>query len=133
MATKEEHISLYLGRKALIAKGVSRHISEFDVVSDQTGDDGTRTIVIKPADKTEHLKRCKELAGKMVERLGEGENKLLRAMLYDTLRDYKDSDVEDMYKKVVLGEAPVKHREGCFKIIIGDGRRRGHHEIQLID
>jgi len=44
-----------------------------------------------------------------------------------------DKDVATMHKKVVLGKAPVKHREGCFKIIIGDGRRKNHHEIQLID
>lgn len=128
-----ENFSLYRDKKILAIKGSSKHLIEYDVVSDETNQEGIRTIVIKPSDKTEHLKVCKELADKMVARLGEGENKLLRTMLFDTLRDYKEKDVIDMHKKVVMGGAPVKHRESCFKIIIGDGRKRGHHEIQLIE
>lgn len=120
-------------KKVFTTKGTSRHINEYDIVSDIVDRDGVRTIVIKPSDKTEHLRLCNELADKMVIRLGEGQNKLLRKMLFDTLRDYGDEDVKDMHKQVVLGEAPVKHREGCFKLIIGDGRRKNHHEIMLID
>lgn len=128
-----ENFSFYRNKKICATKGISKHINEYDVVSDETNSGGVRTIVIKPIDKTKHLKLCRELASKMVEKLGEGENRLLRTMLFDTLRDYVDKAVVSMHKMVVLGEAPVKHRESCFKIIIGDGRKKNHHEIQLIE
>ncbi len=128
-----ENLSFYRNKKAMGTKGVSRHINEYDIASDVTNEEGVRTIVMKPADKTEHLKLCDELANKMVEKLGGGDNKLLRTMLFDTLRDYGEKDVKSMHKMVVLGKAPVKHREGCFKIVIGDGRKKSSHEIMLVD
>ena len=128
-----ENMSFYKSKKIYATRGISKHVNEYDIVSDVTSEDDIRTIVIKPSDKTEHLRLCAELANKLVEKLGEGENKLLRTMLLDTLRDYKDKDIQDMHKKVVLGKAPVKYREGCFKIIIGDGRKANHHAIMLIE
>ena len=106
-----ENISIDKG-KFLATKGVSKHITEYDIVSDTTSENGTRTILIKPTDKTEILKLCAELADKMVEKMGEGDNKLLRTMLLDTLKDYEDKNIQDMHKRVVLGKAPVKYREG---------------------
>ena len=41
-----------------------------------------------------------------------------------------------LYKQVVEGERPVKVREGCFKLIVGDGRRGGqlaHNVKGIID
>lgn len=133
MQNPKENISFYRGNKAYANVGISKHIHEYDVESDVSAPDGTRTIVMIPTDKSDHLRLCKELADKMVEKLGEGENKLLRKMLLDTLRDYEDASVEDMHRQVVLGEKPVKYKEGCFKIIIGDGRRRNSHEIMLVE
>jgi hypothetical protein len=128
-----ENMSFYRNKKVLTTKGISKHLNEYDIVSDNVEGDGIRTIVIKPSDKTEHLRLCKELATKMVEKMGEGDNRLLNNMLFDTLRDYRDKEVIEMHKKVVLGKETVKHKEGCFKIIIGDGRKKNHHEIMLID
>ena len=120
-------------RKMLSTKGISKHLIEYDILSDTTAEDGSRTIIFKPSDISEHLRLVGEVADAMVMKLGEGENKLLRTMLADTLRDYETKDIKDMYRKVVLGEQPVKYREGCFKLIIGDGRTKGRHEIMLVE
>ena len=133
MKNPKENMSFYGDKKAIATVGISKHLHEYDIVSEKTDDDGTRTIIIKPTDKTEFLRLVNELADKMVEKLGEGENKLLRKMLYDTLRDYEDKEIVKMHRKVVLGEMPVKYKEGCFKLIIGDGRRKNSHEIMLIE
>jgi hypothetical protein len=119
--------------KMLSTKGISKHLIEYNILSDTIGEDGTRTLVFKPTDASKFLQRVAELAAAMVEKLGEGENKLLRTMLADTLRDYREEDIDDMYRKVVLREQPVKYREGCFKLIIGDGRKKGRHEIMLVE
>lgn len=129
----KEAMSFYRGGKVYLTKPPSRHITEYNVVSDEITEDGSRIISLKPADKTEHLRLCSELADRMVERLGEGDNKLLRKMLLDTLRDFEDKSVVSMHRMVVLGKAPVKYREGCFKLIIGDGRRKNSHEIMLVE
>jgi len=128
-----ENFSIFRGGKILGTKGESRHIKDFDIVSDKTDEVGVRTLVFKPSDVAERLKLCKELANEIVVALGEGDNKLLRRMISDHLRDYDEKDIKEMHKLVMGGGVPIKTRESCFKIIIGDGRRRGHHEIQLID
>jgi hypothetical protein len=129
----KESMGFYTDKKVMTNVGASKHINEYDVLSDSVSEDGTRTIIIKPADKTEHLRLVSELADKMVEKLGEGDNKLLCKMLYDTLRDYEDKEIAKMHRRVVLGKAPVKYKEGCFKLIIGDGRRKNSHEIMLVE
>lgn len=132
MKKPKENLSIYKD-EVLGTKGISKHIYYFDLVSDETTEDGRRVIVLKPTDKSEHLKFCRDLADNMVEALGEGDNKLLRKMLYDTLRDYNEKDIKDMRDMVVLKKSPVKYREGCFKLIIGDGRRKDSHEIMLVE
>lgn len=133
MAKVKENISVYADKKVYTNIGESKHVNEYDLLSDTIDDEGTRTIIIKKVDKSEHLSRCKELAGLLVEKLGEGDNKLLNTMLYDTLRDYEEKDVIRMISDITKKGEPVKHREGCFKITVGDARKRNHHEIMLVD
>lgn len=133
MADPKENMSFYKN-EVLTTKGRSSHIAnEYLIESDTTEEDGTRVIRLKPKDKTEFLAKARELANAIAERIGEGKSKLFKNMLFDLLKEYEEKSLHRIYKRVMAGKEPVRAEEGCFKIIIGDGRRRNHDEIQLVE
>ena len=109
------------------------HIKEeYDLLRDESGPDGTRTIILKKKDLPEIQRMRDELVEKLCEKLGEPkESKMIRKIILDALKDYNLTSLKRIYNKVVLGEVPVKARPGCFEIIIGDGRKKNSDIIQL--
>jgi hypothetical protein len=129
----KENISFYHGNLAMagLREGeIPRH--EYDVVSDKM-EEGVRTIQLKERDRAAFFDKCKKLADAIAEKIGEGESKTFKALLFDALKHYWDTDIDRIYDSVVSGKTPVKARKGCFAIIIGDGRRKSADIIQLLD
>jgi len=130
----KETISIHRSGLTFTRKGdTSAHISGEYSSAQEVREDGTRIITLTPLDTQTTKDRIKAITETILEALGEEDSKAMRGLLLDHLREYWDDIIEDMYKKVVLNREEVKLREGCFKIIIGDGRRKDHNEIQLVD
>ena len=92
-----------------------------------------RVISLSPLDTKPIEEKVRLVTEGILEALGEIDSKTMRTLLTDQLKSYWDDDIEDMYTKVVVKKEKVKTRPGCFRIIIGDGRKKGHGEIQLTD
>lgn len=128
----KENITICYGGAVFAGKREGGHITgEYTMVSDNVAEDGTRTIVLKTVDQTEHIQHAKELTELIAEKLGESESKLMRGLLYDTLIDYRDEVIISMIKDIKGKNKPVRAREGCFRIHIGDGRRHNSHCLEL--
>jgi hypothetical protein len=126
-----DSISLYRRGVAYSGKEESGHITaEYKIEKDEKDKDGTRTIVLKPVDLSEHKARVEELVNLIADTLDESKSKNFKAILIDTLGDYETEHIENLIKKIKGGK-PVKSKEGCFKIIIGDGRKKHSNEIML--
>ena len=130
MAEPKESISLYKDR-ALLGKGRSPHIDkEYEILEDkQEGD--VRTIILKEKDLKPYWERVQKLVDIMADKLGEGESKAFKGLLFDALKDFEEKPFDKLYRQVVEGERPVKVREGCFKLIVGDGRKGDSWHIML--
>lgn len=125
-----ENLSLYRKGEALAAKREGGHITgEYKIEQDAVDKDGTRTIVLKPVDKTEFLKRVKELAGLLAEKMGEPKTGMFAKLVEDALIDVKDEDVERMLKRV--GEGEKVSRAHCFRLYVGDGRKKNCDLLEL--
>lgn len=131
MPEPKESISLYRQGYAFMGKDPEGHIvMEYDIVRDDTVE-GVRTIVLKERDLKPLHDRVRELAGVITERIGESGSKVVRNLLFDALRDYEPRLIDKLYQRIVVKGEPVKPREGCFKIIVGDGRRKDSTHIML--
>ncbi len=132
MSEPYESISLFRNGRAYAGKGEDGgHLTgDFDLVSDAVDDDGNRVIVLKPHDLTEHHERLDRLVSLLTECL-DPHSKLFPELLHDALVDYSEKDVERMLRKVESGREKVSTREGCFRLFIGDGRRKNSEEIML--
>ena len=128
----EETFTIYSRKKEVLLSKTGDHIDkEYHLESDTMAEDGTRTIIMKPKDLTELERKKRELALAIAKSLGEEKSKLLKELLYDALRDYQHKEIEEMHKKVLEKKEAVKTRPGCFRIIIGDGRRKNCGVIDL--
>jgi len=128
-----EAMSLDSRKKEALASSKVGHIErEYNIVSDAVGEDGCRTIVLKPRDMTTLKKAKQELASEICRRLNET-GTVFKKILMDTLKDYKEADILQMHKRLLLDEKPppVKATPGCFKIILGDGRKKNSHHISI--
>jgi len=56
---------------------------------------------------------------------------VVREILFDVLKAYEDKEVDRLYRYVVELDEPVKPREGCYKVIVGDGRRKDSFHIMM--
>jgi hypothetical protein len=131
MPEPKESISLYKQGYAFMGKDPVGHIvAEYDIIRDETVE-GIRTIVLKERDLKPFYRRVRELADAIAERIGEGESKVVKDLLFDALHDYESRLIDKIYRRVVVRGEPVKPQEGCFKIIVGDGRRRNSVHIML--
>ena len=133
----KEYLTLYSKGLATFHKigrdeEAEMHGADYSIIKDEISPDDTRTIVVKKRDATERQRKLNKIIETILKQLGEGESNLLRKLLKDATLDYYDETIDELYEDVVTKGKPVKAREGCFKIIVGDGRRRRHHEIQLL-
>lgn len=114
-----------------------RHMSESHrLVSDSTAPDGTRTIVIKKISQEEDAKFKKmkdELIKVIAEQNGEEASKSFKKLLEDVFSDNWRAHIVELHRMVVVDKQPAKVREGCFKIVIGDGRKKSSKEIMIRD
>lgn len=128
---RTETFTLYKARKEGLASTTVGHVEkEYDLLSDEMGEDGIRTIKMKPKDLSERLVMQKQVVDSLMEKLGET-SKTLRAILGDTMRDYSEANIKRLHKKVVLGKASVRRGRGCYYISVGDGRRRNSEIIRI--
>ena len=105
-----ESISFYPRNKVYCGKGHSTHIdAEYELVEDTTTD-GIRTIVLKEKDRTELMKKVERLVDIIAERIGEGESKAVKAILFDEFKDYAEEYVDDITKRVTVKSYPAN---GC--------------------
>jgi len=126
-----DNISLYRRGIAYSGKEEGGHVTgEYKIERDERTEDGTRTIVLKPIDLTERRIKVKKLVNLIADALGESKSKNFMAILTDTLKDYELNNIEKLIAKIERGQ-PVKSKEGCFKIVIGDGRKKHSDEIML--
>lgn len=124
-------MSFYPRGKVYYGRGRSPHIDrEYELVEDKT-EGGVRTIVLKEKDRGVLIKKAEELVDVIAEKLGEGESKAVKAILFDEFKDYAEEYLDDILKRITIKKEPVKASEGCFKVLIGDGRKRGSIEIML--
>lgn len=129
MAEPRESISLFKGY-AYLGRGRDPHIAkEYDIVQDVTAE-GVRTIVLRERDLTAYRAKVDEAVDLLLERLDEADSRTTRGLLRDVLGDYEERRLDEIIRKARSGW-PVKVREGCFKILIGDGRRKSGIEIML--
>jgi len=131
MTEPYETFSLYKEGRAFSAKKEGRHlIGDYDIVSDATDAEGNRIITLKPHDLSGHLKNLDKLVDLLSKKL-DPDSKLFPKLLRDTLVDYSEKDIERMLNKVEKKKEKVSAQEGCFKIYIGDGRRKKSEEIMI--
>ena len=126
-----ETITLYREGAALVTTkegGIAE--KEYEVVEDRE-DNGDRVITLKRIDRSATVSKVKTLAAAIAKGLGDPRSRTLKGLLQDLLIEYWDEDIDSMYERVVVKGEPVKAREGCFKILIGDGRRKDAGEIMI--
>lgn len=128
---RSETFTLYPGRKeALVASWSGELDKEWRLLSDAVGEDGIRTIRMKPKDLTELAQKRKEVVDAIMVKLEET-SKTLRAILLDSIRQYNKTSIDRLYKKVVLGKEPIRKGRGCYYISVGDGRRKDSEVIRI--
>jgi hypothetical protein len=88
-----------------------------------------RTIVLKEKGIEEYKDKVDEIVALMMKKMGET-SKTVEGLLKDALIDYQPKYLDKLLKMLQKGE-PVKVKEGCFKVIIGDGRRKNSEQIML--
>ena len=130
MSVEKETITLHRNKTALTGKPPSTHIEkEYNVLKDETLE-GMRTIVLQEKDLSIQHEKARKLADTIAEEVGEGKSKAFKGMLFDIFRDYYEKTIDKLLKMIERGES-VKVKEGCFKVIIGDGRKNSSEEIML--
>ena len=129
-----ETFTIYTARKeVLLCKGTGRHIDEeYELVEDVTAGD-ERTIRLKRKDRTEELNDKKKLVALLAGKLGEPSTGLFAKLLADTMLDYRSSDVSKMIKAVESGKPVSKAPTHCFRLHIGDGRKKNSFTLALRD
>lgn len=128
---RAETITLYKARKEGLASTRIGHVEkEYDILGDEVGGDGIRTIRIKPKDLSEQVRMQNEIVDALMKKLGET-SKTLKEILADTLRDYGKWSINRLYKKVVLGGVRIRKGPGCFYISVGDGRKKNSEILRI--
>ncbi len=102
----------------------------WNVKSDKTNKAGERTIVLKKQDRKNIDKKREEVIEGLLKGLKE-KSKALRGLLDDVLQDTWDENIENLYERVIVKKQKVSIGDGCFKLSIGDGRRKNSTEIML--
>jgi len=126
-----ESISFYSRGKVFCGKGHSTHIDqEYELVEDKTKE-GVRTIVLREKDRTGLIEKARKLVDTIAEQIGEGESKAVKAILFDEFKDYAEEYLDQIYKRITVKKEPVKTQEGCYKLFIGDGRKKDSIEIMI--
>ena len=130
----EESITLYPKKgEALAGRREGGHIDkEFQLIGDVVEDDGTRVITLKPKDMTEFKAKIDKLVGLLLEKMGEPKTGQFAKLLKDTLRDYREDNLDKLIAKVEKGEK-LSTSDRCFHVIVGDGRRKGADIITIRD
>jgi len=129
-----ETISFYPGRKEALASKSGTHISaEYDILEDSEQESGERVIRLKKKDLTEETKNRKELVVLLCGKLKESTEGLFAKLLEDTLLDYRRSDVDSMIRDIKKGKSVSKAPTHCFRLHIGDGRKKRSHTLSLRD
>jgi hypothetical protein len=131
MPEPKESISLYRQGYAYLGTHEGGHIDkEYDILKDETSPEGVRTIVLRERDLTAFKEKAARITDLLLEKIGESDSKAMRGLLCDILGDFTEKHLDEIEWKLGRG-APVKIREGCYKILIGDGRRKNSVEIML--
>jgi len=126
----KEDFSVYRDGTVYQSKGRSDHIAkEYTLVRDETYQ-GHRVIELQEKDLTTLQEKAKRLANLIADKIGEGKSKTVKDILFDVLKDYFEKSLDQLLKKIEKGE-PVRAKEGCFKIVIGDGRTKKSDHIML--
>lgn len=130
----EESITLYSRKgEALAGRREGGHIDkEYQLIEDTLGEDGTRTIILKPKDMMEFKAKIDKLVDLLLEKMGEPKTGQFAKLLKDTLRDYRENNIDKLIAKVEKGEK-VSTSDRCFHVIVGDGRRKGADLITIRD
>jgi len=131
---RAEQILVY-DNKTLIAgrcnrSGRMRHFDRYyKIVSDKTK--GSKRILILELQDRKEIERKKREIIETIAKATKDNSETFKALLDDALSDYIDSAILEMHARVVKKKQPVKVKEGCFKIVVGDGRKKNHGEIML--
>lgn len=113
-------------------RGKLGHWDDFwNVKSDKTNKAGERTIILKKQDRKNIDKKRKEVIEGILNGLKEKASKALRGLLDDVLQDTWDENIENLHERVIVKKQKVSIGDGCFKISIGDGRRKNSTELML--
>lgn len=130
--TVKERLMIQSDGHVIHKKGaVSEHVdSEWDICSDTIDALGRRHLILEEKDLSPYYTKVDKAVELILQKLGEGESKTTKGLLQDVLRDYTEKAVDDVIKKLEQGK-PAKIREGCYKLLIGDGRRRNSIELML--
>jgi len=126
----KEGFSIYRDGTVYQSRGRSDHIDkEYNLLKDESFE-GVRTIVLQEKDLTTQREKARKLADLMADKIGEGGSKALKEMLYDIFKDYFEENLDKLIRRIEKGE-PVRAKEGCFKIVVGDGRTKKSEHIML--
>ncbi len=126
---------LVFDNKTLVAgrcnrSGRMRHFDRhYKIVSDRSKGK-KRTLVLELQDRKEMERKKREII-ETIAKATKDNSETFKALLNDALSDYIDSAISEMHARVVEKKQPVKVQEGCFKIVVGDGRKKNHGEIML--
>ena len=106
---------------------------DYIVEKDEIGKEGKRVLVLAPRPMEDIIQKRKEVVQTILKKLGESRSKTLKKLLTDVFSDYFPESIERLHDSIVAKDKPVKQVEGCFKLIVGDGRRKDSEEIMLRD
>ena len=131
MAQEKQNMTFYRDGTVLMSKCPGTHVdTEYNVVRDETDEAGVRTIVLREKDLTVLQDKARRLATAIAEKIGEAGSTVVHDLLFDVFKDYHELELDRLLRMVAKGQ-PVKVKEGCFKVVIGDGRRRNCAEVML--
>ena len=128
-----ETITFYSRKnEALSALGSGRHVdTEYEIIGDEVAESGERLIRLKKKDVTEEIRKKKDLVTKVCESVGETSTGMFSKVLADTFLDYDEKSVDRMLKALERGEPVKKAARHCFRLYIGDGRKRRSQLIEI--
>lgn len=105
---------------------------QFTVVGDELQEGGMRVLHLAPRDQTKREKQVAEIIDKVCGSIKDG-SETMRALLADVLITQWDEAIDDLHQRIFAKGAKIKAQPGCFKIIVGDGRKKDHRELMLRD
>lgn len=130
---EKEKIVITRSKTAYTTDYAVRHaVKDYDVVSDETSKEGVRTIVLKPSTLTPERDRLVEENTDMIMKSLKDSSPTLRGIIFDTVKNGTLNNLRKLNKMLKSGKK-VSTSSGCFRLYVGDGRKKNSVALVIKD